>query len=170
MYFERWDVEDYNKHRFDVIQVGQTPMSPNVRLHISIIIKLMSYTVSTFMITMFDVQLQDDMASYPWLFWTEWAYVCPLWREFATEHTAECTHDSFLYTQNYNPFPCIALWKPSTVTSYSHHILELTMLEIEQAFKSSPPHSFLYSVNNNSNCGMAKKQGCVPTKTTTSLL
>ena len=32
------------------------------------ILKLMSYTVSTFMITMFDVQLQDDMASYPGLF------------------------------------------------------------------------------------------------------
>jgi hypothetical protein len=62
----------YNKYLFDVIQASQTPaqMCPS---H-SHSIKLTSYTVSTFMITVFDVQLHNDNSSYPGLFWTKFAY------------------------------------------------------------------------------------------------
>ena len=50
-----------------IINTALMSYSPNV--HFTFLNKkLMSYTVSTFIITMFDVQLQDDMASYPGLF------------------------------------------------------------------------------------------------------
>lgn len=80
------------------------------------IIKLVSYTVSTFTITMFDVQLQDAMESHPWLSWAERA------RLFIVRNSPRRTHLNALMTpfnaQQNDRLPWIALWKPNPVISY----------------------------------------------------
>ena len=99
IYFQRWDVE---------VQMWTSHLQ---------IIKLMSYTVSTLLITMFTVQLEDDMA----LFWVVLNTTSLL--VYCEEHLPQHTHLNVLVTpfyahQNYDLFPWIALWKPNTVTPY----------------------------------------------------
>jgi hypothetical protein len=66
MYFERWDVEDYSIYRFNAIKQAKHQMYTS---HVHVI------QVSMVMSTIFDVQLQDDMAQYSGLFWTELMFV-----------------------------------------------------------------------------------------------
>jgi hypothetical protein len=83
---------------------------------------------------MFDVQLKDDMALYPGLFWTEWACLSTVKKMSRGMHL-NAVMTPFYAHQNYD-FTWIALWKPNTVISY--FINELVMLAIEQAFKWCP--------------------------------
>ena len=86
---KRWDVEDYNKFHFDVVQVKAKHLWFQMQFTFPYHKTHVTYSVNVYNHS--DVQLDDII---PWVVLNR--MICLLWREIAAEHTPECAHDSFL--------------------------------------------------------------------------